>query len=48
MGFNNIGMNKALSHLKNAIKYLLNLTAANKMTPYEARYQDYIKVIEQC
>ncbi|MBN4889864.1 dihydroorotate dehydrogenase (quinone), partial [Staphylococcus sp. EG-SA-26] len=42
MGFNNIGMNKALSHLrKNAYQ-----VPVNKMTPYEARYQDYIKVID--
>ena len=48
MGFNNIGMNKALSHLrKNAYQVPVGINVGvNKMTPYEARYQDYIKVID--
>lgn len=48
MGFNNIGMNKALSHLrKNAYQVPVGINVGvNKMTSYEARYQDYIKVID--
>ncbi|HCY8393931.1 TPA: quinone-dependent dihydroorotate dehydrogenase [Staphylococcus aureus] len=48
MGFNNIGMNKALSHLrKNAYQVPVGINVGvNKMTPYEARYQDYIKVVD--
>ncbi|MDT3960408.1 quinone-dependent dihydroorotate dehydrogenase [Staphylococcus kloosii] len=48
MGFNNIGMNKALSNLRRFAYSLpigLNV-GVNKITPYEERYQDYIKVIE--
>lgn len=48
MGFNNIGMNKALSNLRRFAYSLpigLNV-GVNKITPYEERYQDYIKVID--
>ncbi|MDU9418467.1 quinone-dependent dihydroorotate dehydrogenase [Staphylococcus lloydii] len=48
MGFNNLGMNKALSNLRRFAYSLpigLNV-GVNKITPYEARYQDYIKVID--
>ncbi|EEE50343.1 quinone-dependent dihydroorotate dehydrogenase [Staphylococcus capitis] len=48
MGFNNIGMNKALSHLRRhayTIPVGLNV-GVNKKTSYEDRYQDYIKVID--
>ncbi|MCD8901199.1 quinone-dependent dihydroorotate dehydrogenase [Staphylococcus gallinarum] len=48
MGFNNLGMNKALSNLR---KYSYNIpvglnVGVNKSTPYEDRYQDYIKVLD--
>lgn len=48
MGFNNLGMNKALSNLR---KYSYTLpiglnVGVNKNTPYDARYQDYIKVLD--
>ncbi|MBU5272019.1 quinone-dependent dihydroorotate dehydrogenase [Staphylococcus caprae] len=48
MGFNNIGMNKALSHLRRhayTIPVGINV-GVNKKTSYEDRYQDYIKVID--
>lgn len=48
MGFNNLGMNKALSNLRRFAYSLpigLNV-GVNKITPYEERYQDYIKVID--
>lgn len=48
MGFNNIGMNKALSNLRRhsyQIPIGLNV-GVNKTTSYEERYQDYIKVID--
>ena len=48
MGFNNKGMNKALSNLRNhscSIPVGLNV-GVNKTTSYENRYQDYIKVID--
>lgn len=48
MGFNNMGMNKALWNLRRhayAIPVGLNV-GVNKTTPYEERYQDYIKVID--
>lgn len=48
MGFNNIGMNKALSNLRKysyKIPVGLNI-GVNKLTPYEERYQDYIRVID--
>lgn len=48
MGFNNIGMNKALSNLRRhtyTIPVGLNV-GINKSTAYENRYQDYIKVID--
>ncbi|WP_251942430.1 quinone-dependent dihydroorotate dehydrogenase [Staphylococcus sp. Marseille-Q5304] len=48
MGFNNLGMNKVLSNLR---KYHYDIpvglnVGVNKVTPYEERYQDYIKVME--
>lgn len=48
MGFNNIGMNKALSNLrKYAYHSLIGINiGVNKTTPYEERYQDYLKVID--
>ncbi|MBO1198203.1 quinone-dependent dihydroorotate dehydrogenase [Staphylococcus simiae] len=47
MGFNNIGMNKALSNLR---RHAYNIpvginVGVNKATPYAERYQDYIKVL---
>lgn len=48
MGFNNIGMNRALWNLRRhsyAIPVGLNV-GVNKTTPYNDRYQDYIKVID--
>lgn len=48
MGFNNLGMNKALSNLRR-FSYTLPIglnVGVNKTTPYEERYQDYIKVID--
>lgn len=47
MGFNNLGMNKALSNLrKYSYQTPIGLNVGvNKATPYEARYEDYIKVI---
>ncbi|MCY1567600.1 quinone-dependent dihydroorotate dehydrogenase [Staphylococcus pettenkoferi] len=48
MGFNNIGMNKALSNLRRH-SYELPIginVGVNKMTAYEERYQDYIKVLD--
>lgn len=48
MGFNNIGMNKALSNLRRHAYHTpigLNV-GVNKMTSYDNRYQDYIKVID--
>ncbi|UDI77410.1 quinone-dependent dihydroorotate dehydrogenase [Staphylococcus taiwanensis] len=48
MGFNNIGMNRALWNLR---RYAYNIpvglnVGVNKTTPYNDRYQDYIKVID--
>ncbi|WP_415425242.1 quinone-dependent dihydroorotate dehydrogenase [Staphylococcus borealis] len=48
MGFNNIGMNRALWNLRRhsyTIPVGLNV-GVNKTTPYNDRYQDYIKVID--
>ena len=48
MGFNNIGMNKALSNLRKYAYHVpigINI-GVNKTTPYEERYQDYLKVME--
>ena len=48
MGFNNLGMNKALSNLRKysyQVPVGLNV-GVNKFTDYESRYQDYIKVID--
>lgn len=48
MGFNNLGMNKALSNLRKFSYHTpigINV-GVNKTTPYESRYQDYIKVID--
>ncbi|PHK48530.1 quinone-dependent dihydroorotate dehydrogenase [Staphylococcus edaphicus] len=48
MGFNNLGMNKALSNLRKysyQIPVGLNI-GVNKATPYASRYEDYIKVID--
>lgn len=48
MGFNNLGMNKALSNLRKFSYHTpigINV-GVNKITPYESRYQDYIKVID--
>lgn len=48
MGFNNIGMNRALWNLRRHsynIPVGLNV-GVNKTTPYNERYQDYIKVID--
>ena len=48
MGFNNIGMNKALSNIRRhayTIPVGINV-GVNKNTSYEDRYQDYIKVID--
>ncbi|WP_436862541.1 quinone-dependent dihydroorotate dehydrogenase [Staphylococcus caeli] len=47
MGFNNLGMNKALSNLrKYSYQTPIGLNVGvNKATAYEARYEDYIKVI---
>lgn len=48
MGFNNLGMNKALSNLRKysyQIPVGLNV-GVNKATPYASRYEDYIKVID--
>ena len=45
MGFNNLGMNKALSNLRKFSYHTpigINV-GVNKTTPYESRYQDYIK-----
>ncbi|HLR19467.1 MAG TPA: quinone-dependent dihydroorotate dehydrogenase [Staphylococcus sp.] len=48
MGFNNLGMNKALSNLR---KYSYDVpiglnVGVNKFTAYEDRYQDYVSVID--
>ncbi|MCU5745391.1 quinone-dependent dihydroorotate dehydrogenase [Staphylococcus sp. SQ8-PEA] len=48
MGFNNIGMNKALSNLRR-FSYSLPIginIGVNKDTPYERRYNDYISVLD--
>lgn len=48
MGFNNLGMHKALSNLRKfnyETPIGLNV-GVNKATPYEQRYEDYIKVID--
>lgn len=48
MGFNNIGMNKALSNLRKFsydIPVGINV-GVNKVTSYDERYTDYIKVID--
>lgn len=48
MGFNNLGMNKALSNLRKysyQIPIGLNV-GVNKTTSHDARYEDYIKVID--
>ncbi|BGE81467.1 quinone-dependent dihydroorotate dehydrogenase [Staphylococcus petrasii] len=48
MGFNNIGMNRALWNLRrHAYNIPVGLNVGvNKTTPYNERYQDYIKVID--
>ncbi|MBI5973061.1 quinone-dependent dihydroorotate dehydrogenase [Staphylococcus caledonicus] len=48
MGFNNSGMNKALSNLRrHAYNIPVGLNVGvNKTTAYNERYQDYIKVID--
>ena len=48
MGFNNIGMNRALFNIRRhaySIPVGLNV-GVNKTTPYEERDQDYIKVMD--
>ena len=48
MGFNNIGMNKALSNMRRHTYHIpvgINV-GVNKVTPHEQRFEDYIKVMD--
>ena len=46
MGFNNIGMNRALWEFTSPHTYPCWFKCWCKTTPYNERYQDYIKVID--